>query len=127
MQATGKGQTVVATFNLQGQGLYPLSDQNKQALLNAVNQTLAAKGTSVANITLGQVTVSTSYIPSSGVSVPRYLQEAYFCKHDVPDFRFLSCQAAAAWAALKSGYNGCAGSLCTLLEYNAAVCLVLEG
>ena len=57
MQATGKGQNVVETFNLQGQGLYPLSEQGKQALLNAVNQTLTSQGTSVANITLGQVTV----------------------------------------------------------------------
>ena len=57
MQAAGKGQSLVTTFNLQGQGLYPLSDQGKQALLSAVNQTLAAKGDSVTNITLGQVTV----------------------------------------------------------------------
>ena len=62
MQATGRGQSLVATFNLQGQGLYPLSDQGKQALLNAVNQTLAAKGTSVASITLGQVTVRNTFI-----------------------------------------------------------------
>lgn len=62
MQATGKGQSLLATFNLQGQGLYPLSDQGKKALLNAVNQTLAAKGTSVSNITLGQVTVRTAFL-----------------------------------------------------------------
>ena len=63
VQAAGKGQTLVATFDLQGQGLYPLTDQGKQALLNAVNQTLAAQGKSVANITLGQVTVRASSVP----------------------------------------------------------------
>ena len=57
MQAPGKGQSLVATFNLQGQGLYPLSDQGKQALLSAINQTLASQGSSVSNITLGKVTV----------------------------------------------------------------------
>jgi len=68
MQATGKGQNVVETFNLQGQGLYPLSDQGKQALLNAVNQTLTAQGTSVANITLGQVTVRSVRHPLHSLS-----------------------------------------------------------
>ena len=48
---------MVATFDLQGPGLYPLSEQGKQALLNTVNQTLAAQGSPVANITLGQVNV----------------------------------------------------------------------
>lgn len=49
---------MVATLSLQGQGLYPLSPQGRQALLNSVNQTLAAQGTTVTNITLGQVNVS---------------------------------------------------------------------
>ncbi len=57
LQATGRSQRVVATFDLQGPGLYPLSEQGKQALLSTVNQTLAAQGSPVANITLGQVNV----------------------------------------------------------------------
>ena len=48
---------MVATFDLQGPGLYPLSEQGKQALISTVNQTLAAQGSPVANITLGQVNV----------------------------------------------------------------------
>ena len=48
---------MVATFDLQGPGLYPLSEQGKQVLLSTVNQTLAAQGSPVANITLGQVNV----------------------------------------------------------------------
>ena len=78
MQATGKGQDVVETFNLQGQGLYPLSDQGKQALLNAVNQTLTAQGTSVANITLGQVTVRVVRQPLHSFSFP--VLDAERCK-----------------------------------------------
>ena len=58
LQATEQGQNVTATFKLQGQGVYPLSDQGKQALVNAVNQTLSAQGISVANISVGQVQVS---------------------------------------------------------------------
>lgn len=62
LQATEQGQNVTATFNLQGQGLYPLSDQGKQALVNAVNQTLSAQGTNVANISVGQVTVRRQHL-----------------------------------------------------------------
>ena len=108
MQAAGNGQTLVTTFNLQGQGLYPLTDQGKQALLNAVNQTLAAKGAHVANISLGQVTVRISFAPECAPSWDpcvaysmragsRRIQKSTFVRH------------------LRGAQNSCAGCLCALL------------
>lgn len=55
---SGSSQTVVATFDLAGQGLSPLSDKDAQALLATVNKTLAAHGNTITSIRLGQVKVS---------------------------------------------------------------------
>lgn len=54
----GAGQTLVATLDLAGAGLSPLSSQDAAALLATVNKTLAARGETVSSIRLGNVTVS---------------------------------------------------------------------
>ena len=90
MQATNQSQKLVATFDLQGQGLYPLSDQGKQALVSAVNQTLASKGISAANITLGQVTVWSFLCACLAASVSPLVQGISQCKQEFQNSRVLS-------------------------------------
>ncbi len=55
--AAGGSQTIVATFDLVGQGLNPLSSKDSDALLAVVNKTVAAHGATVTSIRLGQVQV----------------------------------------------------------------------
>jgi hypothetical protein len=55
------GETIVATFDLVGQGLSPLSDKDAKALIATVNRTLAAHSATITNITLGQVKVGVAF------------------------------------------------------------------
>jgi hypothetical protein len=48
---------LVATLDLAGAGLSPLSSKDAAALLATVNKTLAARGTVVSSIRLGNVQV----------------------------------------------------------------------
>lgn len=70
--SSSAGQTVVATIDLVGQGLSPLSDKDSQALLSVVNKTLAAHGDTVTGIRLGQVKVRACVLCTCNIVQPGY-------------------------------------------------------
>ena len=63
--AAGGGQTIVATLDLVGQGLNPLSSKDSDALLSVISKIIGPHNATVSSVRLGQVQVCILCILSS--------------------------------------------------------------
>ncbi|BDA47649.1 probable LRR receptor-like serine/threonine-protein kinase at N-terminal half [Coccomyxa sp. Obi] len=63
------GQTIVATLDLVGQGLNPLSSKDSDALLGVISKIIAPHNATVSSVRLGQVQDLVAAAPSPGIQV----------------------------------------------------------
>ncbi|CAL8471905.1 g11447 [Coccomyxa elongata] len=67
--ASAGGQTIVATLDLVGQGLNPLSSKDSDALLGVISKIIAPHNATVSSVRLGQVQDLVAAAPAPGIQV----------------------------------------------------------
>lgn len=93
--AAAGGQTIVATLDLVGQGLNPLSSKDSDALLGVISKIIAPHNGTVSSVRLGQVQVCAFLNVFSSVRLLK--------PHHVGE-RILTCRTALCCAALKRAH-----------------------